>query len=79
MYDPNDSSSLEGEVKGKTIYIYSKELGKAIATLKHELLDYTVSKLIEPYQKITNTMIALINDDCYKRKEVLVDGLSKLL
>jgi len=45
----------------------------------HELLDYAVSQTIGPYRRVTNVFIALMNDECYKRKDKLVESLTKLL
>lgn len=76
---PNDDSKLSGEVKGEIIYIYERNGDLAMETLKHELIDYTISKVIEPYGEVTNRLIALINDDAYRRKERLADTIALLM
>jgi len=76
---PNDDSKLSGEVKGEIIYIYERNGDLALETLKHELIDYTISKVIEPYSEITNRLIAPINDNVYKRKEKLADTIALLI
>jgi hypothetical protein len=76
---PSNNSSLSGEVKGETIYVYEEDLDKALETLKHEFLDYAISQIIEPYKKIANQLIMLINEEAYKRKEGVVETLIKLL
>lgn len=75
----NNNSKLSGEVKGEIIYIYEENEELAIETLKHEFIDYAISKVIEPYGEVTNRLIALINDDAYKRKEKVVDALALLV
>jgi hypothetical protein len=35
--------------------------------------------MIEPYQKIANKLIGLINDEAYSRKEKLVEILAALI
>jgi len=75
----NNNSKLSGEVKAETIYIYDENEESAIEILKHEFIDYAVSKVIEPYKEVTNKLILLINEDTYKRKEKLVETLCKLI
>jgi len=76
---PNNNSNLSGEAKGETIFVYDKEVELALETLKHEFIDYVISKIIEPYKEVTNRLIALINEDAYKRKERLVKSLCQLI
>jgi hypothetical protein len=76
---PNNSSELSGEVKGETIFIYEEEFEEALETLKHEFLDYAISKVIEPYRRIANQLIMLLNEEAYKKKEELIEKLSKLV
>jgi len=79
VWSPNPNSSLEGEVKGQVMYIYSGNLRAALKTLRHEFLDYAVTRLIEPYKEVTNALIALINREAYVRKERLVEALAELI
>jgi hypothetical protein len=76
---PNNNSSLSGEVKGETIYVYEGNLDKALETLKHEFLDYSISQVIEPYRKVANKLIMLLNEEAYKRKEELIEKLAKMI
>ena len=76
---PNVHGKLSGEVKGACILIYEVDEEKALETLKHEFLDYIISKIIEPYQRIANKLIELTNEEAYKRKERLVEILGKLI
>ena len=76
---PNSNSNLSGEVRGDSIYIYEEDEDTAVATLKHEFIDYAISKVIEPYREVTNKLISLINEDAYKRKEKLVEALCQLI
>jgi len=76
---PDSRSNLSGEVKGDKIRIYEVDEEKALETLKHEFLDYLISKSIEPYEKVANLMIRMVNDEGYARKEKLVEALSRLL
>jgi len=71
---------LSGEVVGKTIYIYDEDEGEALATLRHEFLDYMVSnEVIAPYKKFINHLIKLFEDEVHKRKEVLIENLRELV
>ena len=78
VWEPDHVSSLEGEVKGQTIYVYSRGMQAALKTLRHEFLDYAVTQLIEPYKEVTNALIALVNKQAYTRKERLVESLARL-
>ncbi|MEM1570330.1 MAG: hypothetical protein QXL27_09115 [Candidatus Bathyarchaeia archaeon] len=79
VWIPNGDSKLSGEVKGETIYIYEEDFEKALETLKHEFIDYAISKVIEPYRDVTNKLLMLINEGAYGRKERVIESLSKLL
>jgi hypothetical protein len=76
---PNGNSNLSGEVKGETIYVYEEDLEKALETLKHEFLDYAISEVIEPYRRIANQLIMLLNEEAYKKKEELIEKLVKII
>jgi hypothetical protein len=78
VWSPNPGKTLSGEVKGSIIYVYETDMGKALDTLRHEFFDYCVSQAIQPYRRVTNTMIRLLKDEAYKQKERIVGGLSKL-
>jgi len=77
IWSPDGSGKLSGEVKGQVIHIYEPDLGKAIEVLRHETLDYIVSQAIEPYRDVTKALIKIINDKAYKRKEEVVEKLSR--
>ena len=76
---PNKDSHISGEVKRSRIYLYDEDGKVALETLRHEFLDYALSKKIEPYKKVTNHLISLINAIAYERKENLLEVLTKLL
>ena len=76
---PNIAKEIAGEVSGDYIYIYDEDREVAFETLKHEFLDHAISRVIEPYKAVTNRLIALINEDAYKKKETLVESLTRLL
>ena len=48
-------------------------------TLKHEFLDYLISKTIEPYPRIVNKLIGFMNDEAYSSNEKVVEVLVKLI
>ena len=39
---------------------------------------YCISKAIQPYRHVTNTLIKLLNENAYKQKEEVVEGLRKI-
>ena len=79
VWKPSPDEALSGEVKNNSIYVYEVDEEKAFDTLRHEFLDYCVSQAIQPYKEVTNRLIRMINEDAYRRKERIVDGLVKLL
>jgi len=78
-YMPSNSSRVSGQARGRYICVYDEERELALDTLRHEFLDYAISKVIEPYKDVTNRLIALVNDYAYKRKEQLVESFVQLI
>lgn len=76
---PNNNSKISGEVRGDYIFVYDEDEQVALETLKHEFVDYTISKVVEPYKEVTNRLITLINEIAYARKERLVEMLTQLI
>ena len=79
MWMPGASQVLSGEVKGDSIMIYEEEETKAVATLRHEVIDHLVSQAIMPYKEVTNLLIQRVNEDAYRRKESIVYALIQLI
>ena len=76
---PGEKDGICGEVKGECIHIYEEDEGKAMEILRHEFFDYLLSKSAEPYEKVANLLIKMVNDEAYVRKERLVEVLKKLV
>ena len=66
-------------MKGDRILIYTVDEMDALDVLRHEVIDYCVSRAITPYQALTNRLIALLNDHAYRAKEAIVEALTRLL
>lgn len=79
LWTPNSNSRLSGEIKGDFIYIYDEDEELALETLKHEFIDFALSKVVEPYKEVTNKLISFINEQAYYKKEKLVEALSALI
>jgi hypothetical protein len=75
---PLADKPLSGEVKGCTIFIYELDEGEALKTLRHEFLDFLVSQAIEPYRRVTNALIKMVNEDAYHAKEKAVNAIADL-
>ena len=74
----NDGSK-SGEVTGTTIRIYEAEPTKALDTLRHEFIEYLLTRdLVAPYKRLINKLISLFEEEMYDRKEKLVERLQKL-
>ena len=77
---PDPRSDRHGEVNGTVIYIYDDCEDRAFLTLRHEFLDFHITKeVIEPLLKLVNTQKCLIEDLIYSRKERLVKRFLKLV
>ncbi|MGI0070264.1 MAG: hypothetical protein ACREA3_05195 [Nitrosotalea sp.] len=76
---PDINSTKEGEVCGRTVYIYSETIDKAVQTLRHEFLDYLVCNTIEPYQELVNALLAVLSEKAYRRKEEVIESILKIL
>jgi len=76
---PSADNALSGEVKAKKILVYELNESEALKTLRHEFIDYCLCQAIEPYKEVTNALVKVVNDDAYRRKEVVVEALTGLL
>ena len=69
MWIPEGDLKLSGKVEGNTTFIYEVDEEKAIDALRHEVIDYIISRMIEPYRAFANKLVELMNKEAYKRKE----------
>lgn len=79
VWIPLVNSNKEGNVNGKTIYIYSTTILEAKRTLRHEFIDYLICKAIEPYLNLVNALMSLISEHAYRKKEKVVEALLRVL
>ncbi|MEM3697941.1 MAG: hypothetical protein QXQ94_10700 [Candidatus Bathyarchaeia archaeon] len=80
VWIPDKKASLSGEVKDGSIYIYEADEGKAIQTLKHELVDYLItSRIVKPLVNLLNILIKAREAEIYKEKEKIVEIFSKII
>jgi len=71
--------SKSGEVTGTTIRIYETDSTKALDTLRHEFVEYLLTRdLVAPYKRLINKLISLFEEEMYDRKERLVERLREL-
>ena len=68
----------DGEIKGNTVYIYNSNLENAKAILRHELLDYAITKYEAPWRDLALTLIENFTRSQYKRKEELIERIIKI-
>ncbi len=79
VWKPDCSNVLAGEVRGRLIHIYEQNESRAIETLQHEFICYSISKAVEPFKRLANQFVKASNAEAYKRKEEVVEGLRRLL
>lgn len=77
-YSQNDKP-LSGEVNGNIILIYDDKEEIAISTLHHEYIEYLLNPLIKDYLDIINHQNKLLTQLLCKRKEDVVERLTKSL
>ena len=78
LWMPNDGSK-SGEVIDTTICIYETDSMKALDTLRHEFIEYLLTRdLVAPYKQLINKLISLFEEEMYDRKEKLVERLKEL-
>ncbi|MEM3056660.1 MAG: hypothetical protein QW639_05465 [Candidatus Bathyarchaeia archaeon] len=77
---PREDGDLSGEVRGGTVYIYEPEPSRALETLRHEVLDHHLTaEVLEPLVGLINLQKSAIEKMVYKRKEELIEKLSRML
>jgi len=77
-WTPNNGPK-SGEVIGTTIRIYETDQEKALDTLRHEFIEYLLTRdLVAPYKRMINKLISLFEEEMYDRKEKLVQRLQEL-
>jgi hypothetical protein len=78
QWTPGDGPK-SGEVTGTTIRIYEADRTKALDTLRHEFIEYLLTRdLVAPYKRLINKLISLFEEEMYDRKEKLVERLQEL-
>jgi hypothetical protein len=83
---PQRRSSLAGEVKGDVIFVYDEGSQEALETLRHEFLDFLISKAIRPYEQATifyramlNGLLEKLGEIAYLEKERVVEAFTRIL
>ena len=79
IWTPKTESKKEGEVLDRTIYIYSLGLEQAIHTLRHEFFDIIICQTNKPYVDLINTLLSVISEKAYQKKEEVVEILVRLV
>jgi len=75
---PNNGPK-SGEVEGTVIRIYEEDEAKALDTLRHEFIEYLLTRdLVAPYKRLINKLISLFEEEMYDRKEKLIERLQEL-
>jgi hypothetical protein len=86
IWEPDSNSPLDGEVKEEIIRIYVTSKDEALATVRHEFLDWLLVRAVKPYRDMTNTHRLILNaifknleENAYAEKEEVIEALVKLL
>ena len=69
-----------GEVIDATIRVYDADPVKALQTLRHEFIEYILTRdLVAPYKRLINKLITLLEEEMYIRKERLIERFEELI
>lgn len=69
---------LAEEVKGNTIFVYSRNAQEALELVLHGFVEWILNQHTKPYRQLANSLITLFEDLQYDRKERLVEALARL-
>ena len=62
VWKPGLHKRLEGEVIGNKVYVYSKDLSTALDTVRHEVVDYWLTQIMQTPLDWSNSALSLIGD-----------------
>jgi len=74
----NERRLLE-EVKGNTIFIYSKNHDEVLDLLRHGFAEWLLNQHARPYLQLINNLITISEQLQYERKERIIEALIKLM
>ena len=74
----NGKQLLE-EVEGNTIFIYEKDLDKAIPLLTHAFLELLLNQNTKRYRLLINKLIEVFEQIQYEEKEKVINTLTKFI
>ena len=67
------------EVKGNTIFIYSKNHDEVLDLLRHGFAEWLLNQHARPYLQLINNLITIFEQLQYERKERIIEALTKLM
>jgi len=73
-----EGKELRGEVLGTKIFIYGIDFEEAKETLLHEFIEYLINQTNDPYRRLVNALVSLIQGQAYERRERTVKALARL-
>lgn len=74
-----EGNILRGEVQGIKIFVYDQNFEEAKETLLHEFIEYLIDQTNDPYRRLVNALVSLIEDQAYGRREKTVKALTKII
>lgn len=74
---PDPSREFAGEVKGGKMFSSETDLDSAIATLKHESIEYIVAQPVIPYKELLNDFLRRFKREAHKEMEMAVERLAR--
>src|SRR5208283_2805086 len=59
VWNPDNSKSVHGEIKGNVIFLYDSEKDEAWSTFTHEVTEYKLQAVTRPYRILINNLLLL--------------------
>jgi len=79
LWKPNNSKSVNGEIKGNVIFLYDDSENDVWSTFAHEVTEYKLQAVTRPYRILINNLIEAVEKTIYAEKEQFIDFLPKMI
>ena len=81
VWNPDPSERIHGKIdeSSKTLLIYDGDVDQAWQTLMHEVLEWRMRDALRLYREITNSLIELVEKECYRRKEKFLESVPTIV
>jgi hypothetical protein len=79
VWSPDETRSIHGEIKQRTIYIYDRQESDAFATFTHEIIEFKLKEVTRIYRTLINNLIDGYEKLAYQKKEEFIEFIPRML